>query len=153
MQRSPKAISRNSENDYILEDSEDILRRCKDLLKRFPEVLRTNICWKIPRVSWGDAKISWSDSQRFWERPGKDSEDILRRCKDLLKRLPKTLGFWQRLRGYPEEVQQGTLNNSFLGPPQYIINKCILYSHLLCVVPAMKNDIDVINYMFFPAMK
>ena len=41
MQRSPETISKGSENDYILEDSEDILRRCKDLLKRFPQVLKT----------------------------------------------------------------------------------------------------------------
>ena len=34
MQRSPEAISKGSENDYILEDSEDII------------------------TSWGDAKIS-----------------------------------------------------------------------------------------------
>ena len=41
MQRSPKAISKDLENGYILEDSEDILRRCKDLLKRFTDILKT----------------------------------------------------------------------------------------------------------------
>ena len=68
VQGSPKAVSRDFENDYILEDSEDILRRCQDLLKRFPEILRKMIYWKAPRIPWGDAKISWSDFQRFWER-------------------------------------------------------------------------------------
>ena len=57
MQGPPDAISKDSENYYILEDSEDILR-CKDLLKRFPEILKTIIYWKIPRISWGGARIS-----------------------------------------------------------------------------------------------
>ena len=82
MQGSPDAISRDSENYYILEDSGDILRRCKDLLKRFPEILKTIIYWKIPRISWVGARISWSGFQRFWER--------------------RYIG---RLHGYPEEMQ------------------------------------------------
>ena len=45
MQRSPEAISKGSENDYILEDSEDILRRCKYLLKRYTEILRKTRKW------------------------------------------------------------------------------------------------------------
>ena len=51
MQRSPEAISKDFENDYILEDSTDTQRRCKDLLKRFPKISRTIIYWKIPRIS------------------------------------------------------------------------------------------------------
>ena len=51
MPGSPEAISRDSENYYILEDSEDILRRCKDLLKRFTEIMKTIIYWKIPKIS------------------------------------------------------------------------------------------------------
>ena len=71
MQGSPDAISRDSGNDYLLEDSEDTLRRCKDLLKRFPEILETIL---------------------------EDSEDILRRCKNLLKRFPeilRTMIYWK----------------------------------------------------------
>ena len=107
MQGSPEAISRDSANDDILEDSTDTLGRCKDLLKRFQKVLRTTI--KRFRGYPGEMQRSPKAISRGSENDYilEDSVDILRRCKDLLKRSPEILRTTRkRLRGYPEEVQR-----------------------------------------------
>jgi hypothetical protein len=91
VQGSPKAVSRDSENDDILEDSTDTLRRCKDLLERFPEILRTTIkrFRGYPEEMQTSPKAISRDFENYYIL--EDSEDILRRCKDLLKRFPKVL--------------------------------------------------------------
>ena len=107
MQGSPKAVSRDSENDYILEDSTDTLRRCKNLLERFPEILRTTI--KRFRGYPEEMQRSPKAISRDFENDYilEDSEDILRRCRDLLMRFTEILRTTRkRLRGYPEEVQR-----------------------------------------------
>ena len=89
MQGSPEAVSTDSENGDILEDSTDTLRRCKDLLKRFPEILQTTI--KRFRGYPEEMQRSPKAISRNLENDYilEDSEDILRRCKDLLKRFPE----------------------------------------------------------------
>ena len=91
MQRSPGAVSRDPENDGILEDSTDTLRRCKDLLKRFKEILRTTR--KRFRGYLEEMQRSAKAISRDLENDYilEDSEDILRRCKELLKRFPEVL--------------------------------------------------------------